>query len=406
MTNAIFPQPKWKETKSGILIQDSKLLLPSSLKNDNILLTRATTSSIISRFEKSREVSTFFTRNGDDTFRTYADHRSLHTGEVYNKAMVLIKNRESVFSERTEKIVVIGVIYHDTGMSNGARKIDGKTYSGFMNTAKDCRKFHALMSGVEVLLHGESLAKTFGNTEDVGTCALLCASHSKSNSGLNHFDKGTMIQFVHNFKNFINSYEKDTGLIIPFNDEHYINLISNSPVFVEDFKAMSETLTLSDGFTHASDTSDGHLNQMGEHIGYYIPEGIPNASPVCYYQNENGDRTLLMGEKYELTKLFWTGEANVRYEETFWSKDEKVYDFHAKNCDYFASGIMLVLTERIKELPRFNENGAHVIINIFLDGNYNVIENSIRRKITDESKRDSIANKYMDFNFDVNVIRK
>ena len=371
-------------------MQDNNfVLLPYSGAGQGIILSRSQTSSIISRYGKGIEE----TRRLTDQHlykvdpRSYADHTFAHLAESIKKYGILLENRMGSFTPRQILYSKIAMLYHDTGMANGVRMYKGHYFSGYARLFDEARANHPMMSGVECLLHREDINDACSDRFAAQEIALLCASHSKTNSGLKDFSYDTFCTFVDKFTEYVSKYAWDKmGTYIEFDANHFKEA-AKDPEWLAEFKGMSELITLADAFTHASDTSDREYNQCGEKIGYEVWQIAEGGQEYrsWYYTDDFGARHYSGFNDSPMGYKFIAGEANVRYEEKFYSNTEKVYDFYAKNCGTEQGAVVLALSERIGELPRFNLNGEEVNVTVHADTNAEAIndlsEDALRKKL-------------------------
>ena len=192
------------------------------------------------------------------TFRTYREHADGHVYYVTKYAEDLSKGVDGINGDE----VVFAALSHDLGMKGGYIRLDDGTYAlaDSLNIPKigdKVRKNHPLNSALSVLT--EDVVPD-GMDRDV--ISLLAMSHSKSTSGITHFDNpdewkkcidsldGALKQYnIDNGTKFSLDTDKLYGMI---DDPDTFTRLQKEAVIVRDGDAMSKVKTI-DGNTLMQD---------------------------------------------------------------------------------------------------------------------------------------------------------
>lgn len=149
------------------------------------------------------------------------------TAHLWNSKAVYRDPNSVVFAERLsykdKKVLAIAALCHDIGMcggytydknNGGYKEIDINSPNVYLD---QLRPNHSLNSALYVLVNRESLKANLLLTDrEIDTVAVLCLSHSKSNSGLSD---------VNSITDWYELYDRLDGVVIQYNEDHPKNQI-------------------------------------------------------------------------------------------------------------------------------------------------------------------------------------
>lgn len=276
----------------------------------------------------------------DDGLRTYGTHTMPHIQCVMDKASIMIANRPNLTNEEI-KTIFVSCLYHDTGMADArglamfkyeqAKKNDTEEF--YKKIDKDVyvpkgasdfiRSYHSMTSGIEILRDRGKLEKLGIN---VDLCAMVAASHSKSNSGLKEFNMGDFEIFANRMSDLVDIYNGKCSEEekIKFNKNEFLEMI-RTPEGLEKFKTLSQIVSYADAFTHCNDTKDiENTNQLGEKYELVYIENPP-IELMNLKETSNGtfssnmflscDGEILPHTEGLIAEGFFMGEHNIVCEE-------------------------------------------------------------------------------------------
>ena len=372
----------------------------------NISFTQNETRAVLGKYRESYlEAARINSPDSKINFKWYTTHSIPHIYDVVARCAEFLGNRNA--SPELTRLVVVSALYHDTGMANG-RGVRGGIYcGGYHPTADGCRVFHATMSGIEVLFHRESIASKGVDPE---TAALVVAAHSKSASGLKILTRSGLADFVMRFRGECDAYGEKYGINVFFNAEAVIDRIYASREYAVELSKAIEIVSLADSATHSKDSNDRFENQLGERVfsrdfspgvtgghtlldvpgvsGIRLPSSLipaeeavrrgiidghgflrtefmldrgyccvnPDPLDNLNYFTVSSDGNIAFAPEFEGHKEFWAGEASCTFHELYAGEDEKHYVITMDNCDRYPESVIKYCTERIGELPRFNND--------------------------------------------------
>lgn len=357
-------------------------------------------------------------KNGkDDGFRTYGTHTMPHIQCVMEKASIMIENRPNLTNEEI-RTIFISCLYHDTGMADTRGLAMIKYEEAKAGDTKDfykeikenvfvpkgasdfIRSYHSLNSGIEILRDRVKLEKLGIN---VDLCAMVAASHSKSNSGLRDFSISSFEIFADKMTDLVNIHNKDCSEEekIYFNKEEFLEMMKTSSGLSE-FKVLAQIVSYADAFTHCADTQNiENTNQLGEQYELIY---IENPSSVLMNSDEVESGTFLSnwflscdGEILPHTECliaenFFVGEHNIICEEQEINGELgiSIEILTLNGNENLIDATIDCIVERVLETSRFSssDDKQNVEINIekinIKDIDMDNLENDIRVKIEDD----------------------
>ena len=297
--------------------------------------------------------------NNSETGRYYTDHTDIHKKQVTDKTLETsnalkeaieagnFDNREMddktvpFTSNINNKLLACAAMSHDTGMSDHGYDLvmelgeDGKptktpqkdndgNYVFKIQDPDDCSKFtpvrenHTLNSALNVLKNRSEYKEMGFNDNEINQMAVLCFSHSKSNSGIKN---------LNNKNDWEEGFSRINALVNKYNEDNKDNQIS----FDKNSLSNDETLSLLATSALAlrvgdvsRDTIKDAPSQSGEKV--HINKDLINSDANSYEEEVGAINCVEIGDTKDtmnnvISRKCHVGEQNITQNETEFDKE-------------------------------------------------------------------------------------
>lgn len=379
-------------------LDDENTELPSGLGEEGVILEESYDNPKLNKtlalsethIDRAKEIA----KDSPDNGANFTDHNEKHwieveektsetadavetsveSGKIYPEDFVDDGNRVKFGSDIDRDVLSAAALSHDTGMSDDGYSLNSKdgtlvcekqdptnfeSYDKFFDSV---RSNHSLNSALNVLENRDKYAEMGFNDEQIDSIAVLCMTHSKSNSGLRDLNSK---------EDWGNCFDRMDQAVEKYNHDHPDNQITFDRKSFEDnpealSNLASSALCLRVGDV-SRDSGPDSLTQSGETVHVEMNDNPVKATD---WKEETKNFTVTRSDGAEVdsekSKQVHIGEQNITESHTNINEDGIVeHTIKVHDGDYAPHCTMEAIKDHLGEFASAKD--GHFVITVEFD---------------------------------------